>query len=116
MSEYNFIETRTFTKHWYALGLTDEELLRLQHLLIKGELRYDVIPHSGGIRKVRFPINKRGKRGGVRIIHLDIVLYETSVLLDVYSKSDLSKLNNQELKLIRQLADEIRKRLEDGKR
>jgi hypothetical protein len=48
--------------------LNDDEFTALQLHLAEHPDEGDVIPHSGGCRKLRWAIEGRGKRGGVRVI------------------------------------------------
>lgn len=63
-----FIETSVFTRRVVRL-LSDEDLRALQNHLMEHPDAGDVIPESGGLRKVRWRVGNRGKRGGVRIIY-----------------------------------------------
>ena len=63
-----FIETPTFTRLVTAL-LSDEEYRALQNELLEDPERGDLIQGGGGIRKLRFALRGRGKRGGVRVIY-----------------------------------------------
>lgn len=63
-----FIETPTFTKTVTGL-LTDEEYRLLQNELTLNPEAGDLIPGGGGIRKIRFAIQGKGKRGGGRLIY-----------------------------------------------
>lgn len=47
----------------------------------------DVIPGSGGCRKLRWRAHRRGKRGGYRIIYFLRVTVGTIVLVALYSKN-----------------------------
>jgi len=47
----------------------DEEYGELQFALVQRPDIGDIIPHSGGIRKVRWAGSGRGKRGGIRVIY-----------------------------------------------
>ncbi len=49
--------------------LSDEEYAQLQQALIRNPDAGDLIPGSGGIRKLRWKGSGRGKRGGVRVIY-----------------------------------------------
>lgn len=51
----------------------------------------DVIPGSGGCRKVRWASSSRGKRGGARIIYFNAP-DQTIWLLIVYTKAKFDKL------------------------
>lgn len=65
-----FIEAPAFTRH-LATYLDDDEYGRLQAFLIENSEAGDIIPDSGGFRKVRWQDQRRkkGKRGGLRIIY-----------------------------------------------
>lgn len=56
-----FIEVPLFTKRWNEIGLGETELTQLQIMLLKDPESGPVIEGTGGIRKVRFPIENRGK-------------------------------------------------------
>lgn len=64
-----FIEVPLFSKRWLEIGLTDDDLLQLQIMLLKDPESGPVIEGTGGIRKVRFPLDNRGKSGSVRVLH-----------------------------------------------
>ena len=49
--------------------MTDEEYRVLQEALVFRPTMGDLIPGSGGLRKVRWKIEGRGKSGGVRVIY-----------------------------------------------
>src|SRR5262245_63665129 len=65
---YSFIETKLFSR-LVAEYLSDEEYAKLQQVLIAAPDAGEVIPGSGGIRKLRWKGSGRGKRGGVRVIY-----------------------------------------------
>ena len=64
----------------------------------------DVIPGSGGIRKVRWAASGRGKRGGARVIYFNVMKQGTIWLLMVYTKA---KFDNLPLRLLKELKNEI---------
>jgi len=65
---YTFIETRLFT-HLLGRYLSDDEYAELQLQLAADPERGAVVPGSGGVRKLRWGVQGRGKRGGVRVIY-----------------------------------------------
>jgi putative transcriptional regulator len=65
---YSFIETKLFSQ-LVAEYLSDEEYSKLQQILIEKPEAGDLIPGSGGVRKLRGKGSGRGKRGGVRVIY-----------------------------------------------
>jgi mRNA-degrading endonuclease RelE of RelBE toxin-antitoxin system len=62
------IETSIFTRQVQAL-LDDDEYRRLQTALVIRPDIGDLIPGGGGLRKMRWSAQGRGKRGGVRVIY-----------------------------------------------
>jgi hypothetical protein len=46
----------------------------------------DVIPRSGGCRKIRWAVEGRGKRGGVRVIHFNRLADGTVWLMAMYAR------------------------------
>lgn len=63
-----FIETSAFTK-LLPQYLTDEEYRALQTYLMQKPDAGDLVQGSGGVRKVRWTPEEKGKSGGVRIIY-----------------------------------------------
>lgn len=65
---WSFIETKLFTK---LIGdyLSDGEYLALQNALVANPEAGDLIRGSGGVRKMRWSVAGRGKRGGIRVIY-----------------------------------------------
>ncbi len=93
-----FIEVPVFTKKWKELGLTDENLRELQNILLKNPKAGDAIQGTGGLRKIRIPIDQHGKRGGGRVIYVDIELKETIYFINVYAKNEKDDLTEEEKK------------------
>ena len=64
----------------------------------------DVIPHSGGCRKIRWMKSGSGKRGGVRVIYTAKLQNGTLVLLTIYGKS---AQDNIPAHILRKIAEEL---------
>ena len=71
-----FIEVPIFTKRWKEIGLGDDKLKSLQIMLLKNPDSGQIMEGTGGIRKVRFPLENRGKSGSVRVCYTDFAEYE----------------------------------------
>ena len=95
-----FKEVASFTEKWQALGLSDEDLRLLQQILLKNPKAGDVMQGTGGLRKIRIPVENVGKRGGGRVIYVDIEVKECIYLLDVYTKNEQSDLTEKEKKML----------------
>lgn len=93
-----FIEVPMFTRKWRELDLTDEILRNLQISLLNDPKCGDVIQGTGGLRKIRIPMENTGKSGGSRVIYVDIELKETIYFINVYSKNEKDDLTEDEKK------------------
>jgi hypothetical protein len=99
-----FIETSIFTRQVTAL-LTDDEYSQLQVALFAHPDMGAIIPRSGGLRKVRWSMSERGKRGGVRAIYYWIVAEDQILMLFMYAKSEKDDLTSQQLKILREIVE-----------
>ena len=100
------IETSLFTKQVQA-NLSEGEYRLLQlHLVVRPD-DGDLIPGSGGLRKLRWQLPGRGKRAGTRIIYYWRSAADQIFLLSLYRKNVRSTLSLGELRALRKLiADE----------
>lgn len=98
------IETTVFTKLIDQL-MDDDQYRELQELLIENPEFGDLIQGSGGLRKIRWKLTGRGKRGGVRVIYYWAVSTDQIRMLYVYSKSDQENLTKDQLKVLRQIVE-----------
>ena len=93
-----FIEVPQFTKKWKELGLSDESLRELQNILLKNPKAGDTIQGTGGLRKIRIPLENTGKRSGGRVLYVDIELKGTIYFVNVYTKNEKDDLTEDEEK------------------
>jgi hypothetical protein len=99
----SFIETKLFTK-LVTEHLSDEEYARLQGVLIKDPDTGDLIPGSGGVRKVRWGVKGRGKRGGIRVIYYARTRQGQIWMLTLYAKNVAESIPAH---VLRQIKEEI---------
>lgn len=99
------VETMLFQKQW-PLYWTEEERGAFAAYIAEHPNTGDVVPESGGIRKVRWGRAGSGKSGGVRVIYFTRTVEGEVVLLTLYAKSKTDNLTGPKLK-------EIRRALED---
>lgn len=106
-----FIETPSFTKKWFALGFNDEDLAELQQFLIKNPDAGDMMPGTGGLKKLRFAFEGRGKSGSARVCYVDFAAFEKNYLIQVFSKDEKTNLTQKEKndvkKVIKILKNEV---------
>ncbi len=103
-----FIETPIFTTLVTDL-LPDDEYRKIQMALVLRPEAGKIIPGSGGLRKIRWKIRGRGKRGGLRLIYYWDVEDDTIYMLLIYQKSKQEDLTQNQLKTLRSLVKELLK-------
>ena len=101
---FTFIESSIFERVLSAY-LDDDEYSELQQYLIQNPEAGEVIPQSGGVRKVRWARPGTGKRGGLRVIYF--VRYQPNEcwMLTLYAKA---KRENIPAHILRQLLEVFR--------
>ncbi len=97
-----FVETPTFTRLVTAL-LSDNEYRGLQNDLLETPDLGDLIRGGGGIRKMRFAAQGRGKSGGVRVIYYWLKDNHQIYMLVIYPKSQKDTLSDKEVAILAQL-------------
>jgi len=104
-----FKETPTFTKKVEETGGTDL-LKAIQDEILKNPVVGDTVANTGGLKKFRMadPSRGKGKRGGLRIIYLDLPDREVTFLLYLYGKDEAEDLTVEEKKAFKALVSAIK--------
>ena len=103
MYVYTIVETEVFQR---AAGTiwSDEERVAFINWLAANPDAGDVIPGSGGCRKVRWGRGGMGKRGGARVIYFNRPEHGEIWLLIAYVKA---KFDNLPVSFLNRLREEI---------
>lgn len=99
-----FVELPVFARYREAY-LDDEEFADLQAQLIAQPDAGDVIPGSGGCRKLRWRGSGRGKRGGLRVIYFWRRANGQIVLVTLYAKNVTDNIAPGRLKVLKEAFD-----------
>jgi hypothetical protein len=102
---FTVVETLLFQRQWPQYW-TEDERGEFAAFIAEHPTAGDVVPESGGIRKVRWSRAGSGKSGGVRVIYFTRNSQGELVLLTLYAKAKTDNLTGPKLK-------EIRRALED---
>ena len=102
-----FIEAPAFTRH-VASYLSDDEYSGLQARLAAQPDLGDLIPGTGGFRKLRWSDPRRGKgrRGGLRIIYYYFLSDRQILLMALFDKNEASDLTPKEKKALKNAIDQ----------
>lgn len=94
------VETPIFTRRVLE-ALTDDEYAELQHFLAQYPGAGEIIPGSHGLRKLRWSVSGKGKRGGTRVIYYWLRPRDIILMLFVFKKSEPSDLTKDQLKMLK---------------
>lgn len=100
---FTVIETPIFQKYAADIWSDAEREAFINWLVINPEVG-DVIPGTGGLRKVRWARQGMGKRGGVRVIYFNRLEDGVIWLLIIYAKA---KFDNLPIAVLNALKEEI---------
>jgi len=105
-----FIQTEIFSKRLderRRSGLLEE----VEQAILENPLVGDVISGTGGVRKFRVtdPLRGKGKRGGHRVLYLDLPDQERTFLLYLYGKDESEDISPEQKKLIAALVGAIKR-------
>lgn len=107
-----FFEAPAFTRHLHEY-LTEDEYRALQSELAENPELGDVMPGTGGFRKLRWADVRRrkGRRGGLRLIYYHFASDQQIWLMTLYDKSEAADLTKAEKKVLQNaIAAEVRAR------
>jgi hypothetical protein len=82
--------------------LDDDEFMALQQHLAAHPSAGDVIPRSGGCRKLRWGAAGRGRRGGTRVIYFLRLASGQIVLVTMYAKNARENIDPRLLRRIKE--------------
>jgi mRNA-degrading endonuclease RelE of RelBE toxin-antitoxin system len=92
---HSVLETPIFSRRADAL-LTWDERAELITTLASDPTAGDVIPGTGGVRKLRFGAGGRGKRGGFRVVYYVLNESLPIVAIILYGKNEQADLTPEE--------------------
>jgi len=104
-----FFQTHIFSKKIDSRG-GQSLLLRIEEEILKNPEAGAVIAGTGGVRKLRIEDVERnkGKRGGFRILYLDLPDCQETYLITFYGKDEADDLSPQGKKLMSQIVASIK--------
>ena len=101
---FTVVETPLFQKQW-PLYWSEDERGEFAAYVAEFPNAGDLVPNSGGIRKVRWRRARTGKSGGVRVIYFTRTAEEEVVLLLMYAKAKTDNITGPKLKEIRRVIE-----------
>ena len=112
---HSVLETSAFTRRADAL-LTREERADLITVLSIDSKAGALVPGLGGIRKLRFAPEGRGKSGAFRVIYYLLVDDTPILALLLYAKNEQSNPTPEQRKRLLRLVEEFKEKARGGRR
>lgn len=95
--------------------MNDADRMALIDYLAYNPTAGDLIQGTGGVRKLRWALQQRGKRGGARVIYYYHSAEMPLFVLTVYVKSELEDLSQKDRNDLKQLASALADALRRGR-
>lgn len=100
-----FVETSVFSGQLFE-QLADDDYRSLQLALALRPEQGKLIPGSGGLRKIRWALRGKGKRGGLRLIYYWDAGVDVIYFLYLYSKNQRENLRPDQLRQLKRAIEE----------
>ena len=111
-----FIRLKTFEKQCRKVGLTEDDVLAIEIILLDNPTVGDIIQGTGGFRKFRYPLPNIGKSGGTRVVYVDYAYYEKNYLIAVFAKNEIENLTKAQRNELKALSGVLLSNLKENKR
>ena len=78
-------------------------MAELQQFLIKNPYAGDTMVGTGGLKKIRYAFEGRGKSGSARVCYVDFASFEKNYLIQVFSKDEKPNLTDSEKNAVKKV-------------
>ncbi len=110
-----FISTQEFDRQWERMGQNDEDRRRLENDITDNPHIGIVIRGTGGLRKMRFSFEGKGKSGSSGVLYVDFVVFGRIYLITAYPKNVKENISDAEKEMYRKVIEQTKKDLGGGK-
>jgi len=105
------VRTGLYLRQMKRLGASSTDMGRLEAEIAVNPQAGDVIPGLMGLRKIRFALGNKGKRGGGRAVYFLVVSDDVAIMIFAYAKSAQEDLTTEQ----RKAALALLKEMNDGR-
>ncbi len=92
------VRTKRFQKDIKRIGASASDIAAVEGAIVANPIAGAVIPGLGGVRKIRFGIGSKGKRGGGRAIYFLALSQDAVLMLFAYAKNEQKDLTSDQRK------------------
>lgn len=104
----SFVETTLYSKTMDTLPDRDVVKASVEKILLENPSVGELVPGTGGLRKIRLASQTKGKRGAYRVVYYDHSKEGEVYLIFIYSKSSQEDLTPEGKKVIKKLIEQIK--------
>jgi len=101
------VRTGLYLRQMKRLGASSTDMGRLEAEIAVNPQVGDVIPGLMGLRKIRFALGNKGKRGGGRAVYFLMVSDDVAIMIFAYAKSAQEDLTTEQRKAALALLKEM---------
>ncbi len=101
------VRTGLYLRQMKRLGASSTDMERLEAEIALNPQVGDVIPGLMGLRKIRFALGNKGKRGGGRAVYFLMVSDDVAIMIFAYAKSAQEDLTTEQRKAALALLKEM---------
>ena len=101
------VRTGLYLRQMKRLGASNTDMGRLEAEIALNPQVGDVIPGLMGLRKIRFALGNKGKRGGGRAVYFLMVSDDVAIMIFAYAKSAQEDLTTEQRKAALALLKEM---------
>lgn len=101
------VRTKRYLKDLKRIGATNAEADAIDRMIAINPTAGDVVQGLSGIRKIRFALRNRGKRGGGRAIYFLMLADDAALMLTAYAKNEKADLSSEDRKALLALIKEL---------
>lgn len=94
------VRTRRYLKDLKRIGAPTPDITAMESSIVADPTIGVVIPGLGGVRKLRFKLGNKGKRGGGRAVYYFMTADDVVLMLAAYAKNDKSDLTSADRRII----------------
>lgn len=102
------VRTGRYLRDMKRLGANIAEMEAVENAIAADPVAGLVIPGLEGLRKIRFALGHKGKRGGGRAIYYLMVAEDVVIMIFAYSKTQQEDLSSEQRKQALVLLRELR--------
>jgi len=114
--DWTIVQLRGFQSLWKRERLADEDLQRLEELIMRDPAAAPVMRGTGGLRKIRFapPSRSQGKSGATRVAYAQFPEHGRIYLVTMLLKKSEDNFSQADRNSIRLALERIKLALDQG--